>query len=248
MIGNLEKLEKELFQYKVVNVEVEEINQNSLKYSHPFIGVHSVAFGEYIVHFNRIILIYSAILDSMKNNKKYKYYTFTQIAIILSITSLEIYLNKLFLHLLKIISIENIRCQDFQKLLKRYGIKIKDTEGNNKGLGEKEIFSLLPERLRFQNKKNVKRAFKLFDIELNKINEDLFGKIYYRDEKSYMKLRHRIVHGKSEGIFFAYELIDIETVENCMLDIAKFIYLIDKYIVKKYPELEYYHTFFRKTD
>lgn len=78
MIGNLVELRKELSQYNIMEVEVEEINQNSLKYSYPTIfKTHSVVFSENIVHFNRVLLIYSIILDAKKNNQRFRYYSFT---------------------------------------------------------------------------------------------------------------------------------------------------------------------------
>jgi len=249
MIGNLEKLKKELSQYNIVRVKVEEISQNSLKYSYPTIfEAYSVAFSEFIVHFNRVILIYSVILNSKKNNQKFKYYSFNQIALIMTITSLEIYLTKLFLHLSKLISIENIIYDNFKKFLKKFNIRINKTKNRYNALGKIKLFYLLPERLRFQEKGYLKTAFKTFDIKLSDIVGNLWNKIFSRDITSYMQIRHRIIHGITDEFFLIYDLIDIETVEDCMLDIAKFIYLIDKYILTKFPEVQYYYTFFQKPE
>ena len=249
MIGNLKKLEKELSQCNVVRVKVEKISPNSLEYSYPTIfKAHSVAFSEFIVHFNRVILIYSGILDSKKNNQKFKYYSFTQIAIILIITSLEIYFTKLYRHLSKLISIENITYDNFLNFLQKFNIRINKTEENYKALGKIKLFYLLPEKLRFQEKSYLKAAFKTFDIDLYNLTQNLWEKIFSQDITSYVKIRHRAVHGITDEIFLKYDIINIETVENCMLDIAKFIYLIDEHIVRKFTEVQHIHTFFQKPD
>ncbi len=248
MIGNLVELKKELYQYNIVEVEVEEINQNSLKYSYPTIfKTHSVAFSENIVHFNRVLLIYSIILDAKKNNQRFKYYSFTQIAIILTITSLEIYLTKLFRHLSKLTLIANITYDKFKKFLKRFNRKIKKTRKNYKRLGKKRLFSLLPERFSLQSKDNLKNAFKTLNIGLPRINNVLWSKIYSRHKTSYMSLRHRTAHGITGAIFLEYDLINIETIEDCVLDVAEFIYLIDENIVTRYPDVEKYVSHFQKS-
>lgn len=74
----------------------------------------------------------------------------------------------------------------------------------------------------------------------------LHERIFSKNEYSYMEIRHRIIHGGYTPSGYKFEQIEIETVEKCMIDITKFNYLIDKHIVEKYSDLQFYGTYFQK--
>lgn len=246
MIGNLKEFEKELSKYDMVKIKITKFNENELRYEHSSVETHSHAFDEFIFNFNRILSIYSEILESKQKKDDFKYYAFCQTAIILAISSLEVYLTTLFFHFSKLISVENIKYKDYQKLLNTFRLGINNAETNYKALGKIRIFFLLPERLNLQRPDNLKIVFKLFDINIQSMCPKLHVRIFSDNEDSYMKIRHRIIHGRYTPLGSKFEQIEIETVENCMIDITKFNYLIDKHIVEKYPDLQFYGTYFQK--
>ena len=210
-------------------------------------GTHSHAFGEFIFNFNRILSIYSEILELKQKKDHFKYYAFCQTAIILAISSLEVYLTSLFFHFSKLISVENIEYKKFKQLVSQFNLRINKAETNYKALGKIRIFYLLPEKLHLQRSKNLKIIFNLFDINKQVMFPNLYERIFSQNEDSYMKIRHRTIHGGYIPLGSKFEQIEIETVENCMIDIAKFNYLIDKHIIKNYPGLHFYSTYFQNS-
>ena len=140
MIDSLEELENKLSKYDIVKIKITKFNENELDCEHSFVGPHSHAFDEFIFNFNRILSIYSEILESKQKKDDFKYYAFCQTAIILAISSLEVYLTSLFYHFSKLISVENIKYKDFKKLLNTFRLGINNAETNYKALGKIRIF------------------------------------------------------------------------------------------------------------
>jgi len=164
-----------------------------------------------------------------------KYEFVCENTLIILITSLEVYHGDLFKNLSKANSIGKIERNKLKNFANSFRINIDFSQTNYDTFKDIPLLHFLPKRLDFQQKQKVRNAFLLFDIDLEAIDKKIWQKIYSKDPLSYSNLRHLVVHkGKS---FTPKNKVNLEVIENCILDIAKFVYLIEKKATEKYPQI-----------
>ena len=166
-----------------------------------------------------------------------KYEITCESTLILLITSLEAYFGDLFKNLSKINTKGKIERNKLKDLANSFRINIDFSQNNYDAFKDIPLSHFLPKRLDFQQKQRCRNAFLLFDIDLVAIDQKIWQKIYSKDRHSYSSLRHSVVHiGKS---YITRIKVNLEIIENCILDIVKFVYLVEKEVTKKYPQMIY---------
>lgn len=171
-----------------------------------------------------------------------------ELTLIALITSLEGYLEDLFRDSLNYITISNINKDYLIRFLKHFKIEKSYFEEylitNNFEFSFSKIFPK-KKRLYFQDLETVKIAYKSINIEIvdmiDQEDSGLWGKIYSNDEDKpgYLFLRHKFIHKGWKSSIIYKEYLKTETIKDAIIDIAKFINIIEKKILNKYPINKY---------
>jgi len=112
-----------------------------------------------------------------------KYQVLSETIIILLISSLDEYLADTFKILANEIQIKNIDSKALLKFIKKYNLADKalvlSLKNNNFDL---PLTNILPQRLNFQNKDNLKINYSVLNIDLPSIDYGMWEKIFSKDE------------------------------------------------------------------
>jgi len=171
-----------------------------------------------------------------------------ELTLIALITSLEVYLEDLFRDSLNYTNISKINKDYLIRFLEHFQIEKSYFEEylktNNFEFSFSKIFPK-KKRLNFQDLKTLKVAYKSINIEIVDIIDEadsgLWGKIYSKekDNPGYLFLRHKFIHQGWKSSIIYKEYLKPETIENAIIDIAKFINIIEKKILDIYPKKKY---------
>ncbi len=174
--------------------------------------------------------------------------------IILLITALEIYLRRLFKTILF------AKLEKDRTILNRISDYFNITEVDFKEIISNKIIELIMPslfkklKLNFQNNEDIKKAFKFLEIDLvniiNHQDNDLWRRIFSDEKKNlkkrgYFKIRHKLVHGGIESSILLKRIITIDLIERAILDITKFVFIIESDISSKYPKEQYVNIYFK---
>ncbi|KKK44348.1 hypothetical protein LCGC14_2079710 [marine sediment metagenome] len=164
------------------------------------------------------------------------YQVFSETILILLISSLEEYLADTFKILANEIQINNINSEVLLKFIKKYNLYdnalVLSLEKNN---FQFPLADILPLRLNFQNKDFLKINYSVIDIDLPSIDYVLWGKIFSKDEDSYIQTRHRLVHEGSKEFLEIKRCFSREYIKKAILDIIEYVYKIEYHISSKLP-------------
>jgi hypothetical protein len=156
---------------------------------------------------------------------------------------MEVYLVDVFKKLSSQVTIENIDKRKFVNFLRALRLE-KDYLDSLKEYGNNNIplSKIIPERIDFQQKDKCKIAYSLLGIDLPTIadkEQKIWGRIFGDTENSYTQIRHNIIHRGVSATARLSQKLDIELVQKAILDITKFISLLESIIVSKYPKSAY---------
>ena len=104
-------------------------------------------------------------------------------------------------------------------------------------LGKQEIDLKI---LTFQRKETLKEKYGELDIKIAHLDENLWREIYSSNESEIgiIKLRNIIVHNGWKGFEKKSDMLNHIYVKQSILKISKFIKIVEKTIVDKYPKLD----------
>lgn len=225
----LEEMWKKLFKFKIVRIVQMTYKKGYLHFRYLSAEEHTDAFEMVIIGYNRVIQFYEVMLQNYPIDDP-KIELMAQSGLILLITTLESYLESLFYSLCRYHTIGDINNKIFKKFLSNFDIKIKY---NRSEVEKVRLTNYLPQKLNFQNKDLCRKAFQLFGIKINEVDTKLWEQIY-NNENGYIQLRHGLIHaGPSYGLY-KINRIDIESFEKIMLEIGRFLCLVDNKILEDY--------------
>ena len=165
-----------------------------------------------------------------------KYQVLSETIIILLISSLDEYLADTFKILANEIQIKNIDSKALLKFIKKYNLADKalvlSLKNNNFDL---PLTNILPQRLNFQNKDNLKINYSVLNIDLPSIDYGMWEKIFSKDEDNYIQTRHRLVHEGSKEFLDTKRRFTKKYIEETILDIVEYVYKIEYQISSKIP-------------
>ncbi len=209
---------KKLYQFKIVKL-------NSMTYKKGRLHINFVSnkditddFETVIIGYNQVMLLYEEMLKNEPFDDL-KIELLGQSGLVLLITTIESYLEQLFYSLCKSHTVKDVEENVFKKYLKDFDIKIKYEYVEIETMRLSNYFS---EKLNFQNKNLCKNAFSLFGFKIAEIDTKLWETIY-AGEKSYIQIRHGLIHAGPEYGLYKINRINIEYFEEIMLDIARFL-------------------------
>ena len=187
---------------------------------------HTDSFEQVLIGYNRVMLLYEEMLKNYPiDNPKIE--LLGQSGFILLITTLESYLENLFYRLCSSHTVGEIEDSVFKKYLKNFDINIKYQRGE---INTIRLLNYISEKLSFQNKNQCKKAFSLFNFKIGEIDLVLWEKIYMK----YMPIRHGLIHAGPAYGLYKINRITIEYFEEIMLDIARFMCLVDNKILESH--------------
>lgn len=227
------KLWAELEKYDIEKLSFNQYSIGNITFESKtkFKTLHYIIFN---FNINRLMYIYEYIEETKnEGNNPFKLAMLCENTLVLLIISLEVYFGTSFRilaekYLVKEVDYEKLK--SFTNSFQKY-IKINPLSYN--ALPDIFIIHILPSKLDFQLKDNCRNAFKLFDIILPEINQKTWQKIFSNNNDSYIKLRHRIVHGNTILSGFS----DITIIENAIQEVSEFVYQIEQEIMKKHPRI-----------
>lgn len=237
MYADLKKMWNELQQYNIMRIMSIEFRKGMLSYSyeHNEIINFSREFEEIFIDFTKIMLLYEDMLKSYITDD-FKVTLYIQNCIILLVTALESYLTNIYKHICINTRVGDLKQVQVKKFLKCFNIKLNFTPKWYSRMKNVSIYDLLPEKVNFQNKNRCRKAFSVFEIQLAKRFNELWDKIFSKDE-GYVGFRHIFVHTGSAFTLQRYKKLNLNFIENAILDIAKFIYSVEGAILNKYPNI-----------
>jgi hypothetical protein len=227
MISNTEEMWKSLNQYKIVKLFRIKAERGVLHYTIISKGNYSRQFETVIIGYNRVMVLYEEMVKNYPIDEP-KIELLGQSGIILLITTLESYLERVFYKLCRLYKVRDIDEKTFKKFLNKFNLKFNYDYSE---LGDISLSNFIPERLSFQDKRSCKEAFLLFNLKISEIDKQLWDRIY-ADKESYMNIRHGIIHAGPEYTLYKINHIDISYFEKIMFDCANFLSLIDAHIVE----------------
>ncbi len=232
MTANSDDFWNELQKFDLVKLEFTAYNSKKIE----FITNYSFKTNQNLIfnfNINRAMIIYEEILNNTSD--EFKYTTLCENTLIFLITALEVYFSQTFRTISSIINIGQVDYYSLKKLLNVLRININFKKYSYDSLKDIKLFHMLPKRLEFQDKKKCKVAFSLFDIDVPSLNEKIWKNIFSKNNLGYLYLRHAIIHGSN--ILSPRKFINLETVENCFLEICELVYLLEEKIIDKFPIL-----------
>lgn len=216
---------------------------------------HTRAFLLFNLNLSRALFQYTEAKNNIKEGfaKRSPYSNYTlEIILILLITSYEVYLEALFRDAMKHIKLSDINKEYLRKFIKNF--KLSDSifeEFKSKDDLEFPLSNLFPDtkRLNFQQNDVIKIAFKSINLDvvefIDEIDGDLWKRIYSTEDSNpgYLIIRNKLVHRGWTYSLIYKKLIDYEKVTNCVNDITKLVYEIEKKVLEKYPKKDYSHIY-----
>lgn len=134
-------------------------------------------------------------------------------------TTIEIYLEDSFRIASKKILLNNLDPSILKKFMNRF--KLTSNPSNTK------LTDILEKRMDFQNKENIKIAYKLLGVDLPNLVGQLWQDILdTNNDGSLMQLRHRIVHNGLEMMLD--HIFTFKEVYNTTLKVIEFVYKLEK--------------------
>ncbi len=96
-----------------------------------------------------------------------------------------------------------------------------------------------PKSLTFQRKEKLKEKYNELGIDITHLDENLWREIFSssESEKGIIKLRNIIVHNGWKGFEKKTDMLNHIYVKNSILIICKFIKIVEKTLIKQYPNL-----------
>jgi len=148
------------------------------------------------------------------------------------ITCMEVYLSEVAKHISKKKQIQHVDEQKLSNCLRNYFSEQHVKELLNSDPAD-TIYSLLPKRLKFQQKSNIKDFFKVFDIGFPQVLSigDSWAKIIGKKPDSYMSMRHLLIHNGGV-ITTMFEPIDNAYLTNAIQDIVCLVKAVEKHLTQ----------------
>lgn len=157
------------------------------------------------------------------------------------ITNLEVYLRNVFLDILSYFEYSKLD----EKFKKKIPVDYQKLSEYLKG-DDKHYFPtrdiIKTDKLNLQNNDDIKNYFKIINIDItqiiNNIDQTLWGKLFSGEENNpgYLKLRNNLIHKGSVYARSHLKNLDISYVKRIILDITKFIFIVENEIIKKFPK------------
>lgn len=176
-----------------------------------------------------------------------------EITLILLITSLEVFLRRLFLSIAIYTKLKDIDSKFLKDFLKDFRIKdqiIEESLSNNNI--NFPLFEILKKkRLDLQNKYLCKLAFRSMNFDIysliDQVDNDLWRRVYSNDEYSpgYIKIRNELIHRGVEKSVPYLSNMDFEFIKKVILDIVKFVVIIEEKAISKYPKQDFPNVYFK---
>jgi len=96
-----------------------------------------------------------------------------------------------------------------------------------------------PKLLRFQSKDDLKEKYKEVNIDIAHLGDKLWERIFAsgENERGLIKLRNVVVHSGWDNFQNKSDMIDHIFVEEAIITIIKFIKIVDKTVIMKFPNL-----------
>lgn len=242
MINDENRLWEHLKEYqisklKIVRKEIKKENgispekKFSFKWGGPFEGIWHLnfypAYSQFIINIYRAMTFYPEIIIKTKLDEEefdIKRFLLCQNFLILLINSLECFLVRLFKSTADMVRALSTNKTYLIKFIKKFSIR-EEFFNCLKAHGNLDfsLSELIPERIDLQQYDKCKAAFNLIGIDLPKIDNILWEKIFSSPKDSYMEKRHRIIHAGLPDINKISIQSEIEYIEFAILDIAKFV-------------------------
>lgn len=242
-------IEKALFKTKnnIVSEEPMIINKGdiirSFKSTQNNFLILSKNFKPFIEGINEAMVIYSEIVKFRDSNDLFNpknIFIFNQIQVRL-INALEVYFRELFKDIASMRRISELNHKVVKKFLKifRLNEKFEEMYRSNGNL-EFLLSEILPERLNFQNKNNVRIAYSFIRFNVVDIMDGLWERIYSKTN-GYINKRHIVVHSNQKSTSISniqdFDLNkEIEYLEKEIIDIVQFVFYIETQRLFNYPD------------
>lgn len=156
--------------------------------------------------------------------------------VILLITDIEVFLRMGFIKIASVSTRNTVNCKYFTKLKNIFRIKDTDklTDFINSNI---TLNKLLPpiEQLEFQRCEVCSIAYKLCNIEIPQIDDELWRRLFSGEDDGYIKIRNKLIHGGFEASVKYNKILNKDFLETIILDIVKFAHKIDLTVVAEYP-------------
>lgn len=160
--------------------------------------------------------------------------------IILLITNIEVYLRMGFINIASASTRNTVNYRHFSRFKRIFRIddtdKLTDFINSNINLNK-----LLPpiEQLEFQRGEVCSIAYKLCNIDIPHIDDELWRRLFSGEEDGYIKIRNKLIHGGFQSSIEFESKLNKEFIEKVILDIVKFAYKIDLTVVDEYSSDEF---------
>lgn len=254
MLKNIKKVWEVLKKYDIrpVTVQIEDFRNvrmikgefpkegESTQMGSPFQFMFSPPFLGFIANINRVMAFYPQIIKDFHINAKpidLKIIYDRQVFLIFLINSLEVYLSSTFILTTDILRVDNPKSELIIKFIKKYGSIEKYNEFYKDEYKPEFVSKFLTKRIYFQQKDACRECFKFININLFELDPKLWQKIFSKND-SYMDLRHKIIHGGRPAVKEINEIFGINYLENALIDIVRFVYLIEEQRFLKYKRIE----------
>lgn len=192
---------------------------------------------------NEVMAIYSEIvklrdLNDLFNPKNLFFFNQIQSRLI---NALEVYLRELFKDVASMRRVSELNFKVVNKFLKIFQLNKRFEEiYRSNGNLEFLLSDILPERLDFQKKDNVRIAYSFIRFNVVDIMDGLWSRIYSKTE-GYINKRHIVIHSKPKSTSIInikdFDLNkEIEYLEKEIIDIVQFIFYIETQRLFYYPD------------
>ncbi len=97
----------------------------------------------------------------------------------------------------------------------------------------------------FQEKDTTRDCFRFVDIEVTELETRLWRSVFAK-KGSNIQLRHEIIHGDQLPLEDIEKYYNVDTIEKILIEITKFVYLIEEERFNKYKYSEEHAIFLEK--
>jgi hypothetical protein len=207
------------------------------------INKHTNYFKKFFTSINMSLILYPKILKAKNKDdyNKFDYYFYCNMSLVSLITSLETYLENNFRAIAAESLVKDLNTEILVDFVKKFNIKPNYFEILKKYDAFK-LSKILPSRMDFQQKDKAKIAYKLIDIDLKTIadkNCKIWESIFKKDN-GYIDLRNNIIHVDIIKNDISNPMrINEELIYRASIDIAEFVFKLDKSISNEYPSPQY---------
>lgn len=185
--------------------------------------------------------------------KKYTEQLPLEMVLIILVSSLEVYLSRVFIDIISYFEITDLNEGYRKKFQKKFKIKENALQNleENEIIGTKLFIYLKNHIIPFQQTDICKLTFNAVNISLplivDKFDPDLWRRIFSKDKEKvgYIDIRNKIVH---KGILYTFNRvnnINYDLIKNVTQDIGQFVYLVEKEILSQYPIEKYVRLYFK---